>query len=137
MRFSSGLPLVPDAAQSGIAAIAAGYSHALALKRDGTILTWGSVVSGYGGHSPGAVQTCYSRTQAPVGLTVNEENRAQLMVATTGSHLSFQWRKDGNTIGGATNDTYTLYPAQLIGIWFWTLCGKCGHQPADTTHEEQ
>ncbi len=37
------LATIPAAAQSGVTAIAAGYSHALALKSDGTLVTWGNV----------------------------------------------------------------------------------------------
>ena len=40
-RQDTGQCRVPAAAKSGVIAIAAGYAHSLALKRDGSVVAWG------------------------------------------------------------------------------------------------
>jgi hypothetical protein len=43
---------------------------------------------------------------APIG------GNASFTVTATGQNLSYQWRHDGNPIGGATGSTYTIDPVQ-------------------------
>jgi alpha-tubulin suppressor-like RCC1 family protein len=45
-RNYEGQTTVPVAAQSGVMAIAAGSSHTVALKSDGTVVAWGGNYSG-------------------------------------------------------------------------------------------
>lgn len=47
-------------------------------------------------------------TSAPTSRTVNAGATVALVVAATGSGLSYQWSLNGNAIAGATSATYTL-----------------------------
>jgi hypothetical protein len=53
-------------------------------------------------------------TTQPVGQTVSEGQTATFSVVATGSApLSYQWRRDGADIPGATSDSYTT-PATVL-----------------------
>ena len=53
-------------------------------------------------------------TNQPTDLTVGEGQTAALGVSALGSTpLSYQWKKNGNDIQGATNSTLTFSPAEL------------------------
>jgi serine protease len=50
-------------------------------------------------------------TSGPVSVTVNEGQTATFNVSVTGATpLTYQWRKNGNLISGATGSTYTTPP---------------------------
>ncbi len=52
-------------------------------------------------------------TSPPVSQTINVGQMASFTVAATGSApLSYQWKKNGNVLAGATNTTLTLVNAQ-------------------------
>jgi DNA/RNA endonuclease G (NUC1) len=60
-----------------------------------------------------AVQTAPTITTAPVAQTVVAGTDATFTVAATGSDpLSYQWRKEGEAIVGATTASYTIAGAQ-------------------------
>jgi hypothetical protein len=74
-----------------------------------------------------------SITQQPVGLTVCEGQSASFTVVATGAGLSYQWRKDGVNIPGATGSTYTIpsvTPANA-GDYTVVVFGTC--QPTPVT----
>jgi len=51
-------------------------------------------------------------TDQPQNITVSQGSPATFAVTATGSQpLSYQWRKNGSSIGGATNSTYTIAAA--------------------------
>lgn len=59
-------------------------------------------------------------TTQPVDQTVNQNTAVTLMVAATSSTgMTYQWRKDGNPITGATNSSYTFTASNvnLAGIY--------------------
>jgi len=61
-------------------------------------------------------------TNQPVDLTVGEEQNAIFSVSALGSTpLSYQWKKNGNDIQGATNSTLTFSPAVLTNSGNYTV----------------
>ncbi len=54
------------------------------------------------------VNTSPAITGQPANLTLCTGAKATFTVTATGSGLSYQWRKDGTIIAGATNATYTI-----------------------------
>ncbi len=70
-----------------------------------------------------------SLTTQPLGLTVAVGNPATFVVTATGSALlSFQWRKNGSPILGATNATYSIAAATLAdaGAFDLEVSNACG-----------
>ena len=53
-------------------------------------------------------------TTQPVGAIVNVGETVLLTVAAGGTEPTFQWRKDGNAVAGATGTTLTLSPAHVV-----------------------
>jgi len=94
-----GQTTIHPAAQSGVAAIAAGSYHTVAL----------------------VISTAPSITTPPVGQAVNEWQSASLTVVATGYPLNYQWRKDGVDLAGATSDTYALTFAQINQTGSYTV----------------
>jgi hypothetical protein len=66
-------------------------------------------------------------TSQPGSLTVTEGDPASFSVSTTGAS-SFQWRKDGSPIGGATSSTYNIASTTLAdaGVYTVAVTGDCG-----------
>jgi len=61
-------------------------------------------------------------TNQPADLTVGEGQNAVLSVSALGSTpLSYQWRKNGNNIPGATNSTLAFSPAALANSGNYTV----------------
>jgi uncharacterized repeat protein (TIGR01451 family) len=59
----------------------------------------------------GSSETPPSITTPPASLTVNEPTQATFSVVAAGTApLSYQWRRNGSNIAGATNSSYTLTP---------------------------
>ncbi len=115
----------PPAGLDNVVALATGSSHSLALKSDGTIVAWGSGTSGRTNIPrvlPGAVAlagsaaasfalvgTPFRLTEQPVAQTVAVGGSATLRVTATGAGpLTYQWRRDGVVLPGATGATYTI-----------------------------
>ncbi len=114
---------------SGVVAIDAGGNHSLALKNDGTVFAWGSNDSGQAtipsnlanviAISAGTWFSLVLRdttldTQPvivtqPANKTVLVEDSVTFsIVANSGPQLTYQWRKGGINIPGATGSSLTL-----------------------------
>ncbi|MDP3073020.1 MAG: hypothetical protein Q8N18_22190 [Opitutaceae bacterium] len=117
--------LAVPAGLSGVIAIAAGSFHSLALKADGSVVGWGTA-SSLAATVPSSLHRSFALAAsanagfALVGSSVNFtlQPQDQLIVlgedatfraAATGlGPLSYQWRKDGVGLTGATGSTLTL-----------------------------
>ncbi|HEY0751036.1 MAG TPA: immunoglobulin domain-containing protein, partial [Chitinophagaceae bacterium] len=67
-------------------------------------------------------------TSQPQGVNVCANTGASFSVTATGSNLTYQWRKDGNPIGGATNSTYSIASVTTgdVGNYDVVVTGDCG-----------
>jgi alpha-tubulin suppressor-like RCC1 family protein len=116
---------------SQVVAIAATQDYSMAIKADDTLVGWGSngssrpnIPAGLKGVFAAAVNTNFGvalrdvagdvvpaiETQ-PVSQTIVEKNGVTFSVVATGGgafHVTYQWRKDGQAIAGATQSTLLL-----------------------------
>lgn len=67
-------------------------------------------------------------TTQPSSQTICNGNTVSLSVGATGSSLTYQWRKNGMPIPGATNATYSISNAQPAdgGNYDVLVTGQCG-----------
>lgn len=114
---------------NGVVAIAAGGNHTVALRNEGTVAIWGRNDSGQSIVPPElrgivAIATGVYHTVAlidlgswvapavavqPLSQTVIVGAAVSFAVAATGTGpISYQWRKDGTAITGATSSTLSL-----------------------------
>ena len=131
---------IPAGAMSNVAAIAAGGGHAVALKTNGTVLAWGQIWNGTAYVSE-SVPDCLSGVTAfpvgasvtsvaagayhtgvtlggppiiitqPVGGEIDQGGSITLTVAAMNAQ-SYQWRKNGVDIVGATGTSLVLTDVQ-------------------------
>lgn len=122
---------VPSAL-TNVIAISSAHSFVLALRSDGTVSAWGNQNSGTisgaaalsgiisvstGGYHGLALQAVppVTITTQPQNVAVNPGQGATFSVVATGvASLSYQWRKNGTPIVGATQATLTLTNLQSI-----------------------
>ncbi|MGZ5527844.1 MAG: beta strand repeat-containing protein [Limisphaerales bacterium] len=57
----------------------------------------------------------------PKGLTLRSGNSSALTVVAGGTGLSYQWKKDGNNISGATDTSYSINSATLADSGAYTV----------------
>jgi len=95
-------------------ATSASYSIAAAASSDAgsydVVVTnsAGSVTSSVATLTVSAVATAPAITTQPVSQSVSAGNTATFSVVASGSSLSYQWRKDGTAISGATASSYVI-----------------------------
>jgi len=134
---------------SGVAAIAAGLNHTVVLKANGTMMAWGAGETSTGNNSelgqsmvPGGLVSVVAiaagglHTVAlvgpapaapaivtqPVSRTVTAGQNASFSVVAIGiPPLSYQWRREGTNINGATNAVYTLTGVQTNQAGSYTV----------------
>lgn len=72
-------------------------------------------------------------TTQPAAQTVCAGTSASFTVAATGTNLSYQWRKGGTNITGATNTTYSIpnTTATDAGNYDVVVTGTCGAQTSN------
>jgi len=104
---------VPVPGLSGIVAVAAGYGHTLALRRDGTVMAWGDNVDG----ELGTGRTGDQLNPAAIpGLTqvvaLRAGERWSLALRSDGSLVTWGWNNHGQ-LGNGTFATRTA-PALVI-----------------------
>ncbi len=74
------------------------------------------------------VNTAPAITAQPVNLVLCEGASGTFSVTATGTGLTYQWRKDGTNIAGATGSTYTIpvINATHAGNYDVVITGTCG-----------
>ncbi len=113
-----------------VTAVATGAFHTVLLKRDGTVTTFGSGVNGNLLVPPSLPKATMIAASASgsfalhgSGFAIATQPSAQLVAAggtvtlrvdVIGTGVSYQWRKDGQNIPGATSSTYTITGAAAI-----------------------
>lgn len=114
---------------NSVTSIAAGVAHTVALKSSGTVVAWGGtgsgeaiIPAGLSGVTAIAAGNYYTVaigglspiiTTQPVGATLNVGQGASFSVANTGTApMSYQWRKDGVDVFGASSTTLALSNVQ-------------------------
>jgi PKD repeat protein len=75
-----------------------------------------------------AVNAVTAITTQPVSETICEGQNVTLTVAAAGAGLTYQWRKGGTNIGGATSASYAITGATLAaaGNYDVVVTGTCG-----------
>lgn len=73
-------------------------------------------------------------TKQPVGVKVCSGMPMTLTVGATGTDVTYQWRKDGNDIKGATASRYTVAETETgdAGIYDVVVDGLCKGKTSDT-----
>ena len=75
------------------------------------------------------VQPATNIANQPTASTICQNNTANFSVSATGQgNLSYQWKLDGNAIGGATSSSLAVSNAQLVNAGSYTVdvTGACG-----------
>lgn len=72
-------------------------------------------------------------TQQPTGGQVDRDGTIRLTVQATGSNLRYQWRKNGQNIGGATTNEYVIsnFSSADVGDYDCVVTGDCGTVNSD------
>ena len=122
---SSGQTNIPGGV-SNVVAISAGGAHIMALRNDGTLFVWGwngngqtnvpsslasvSAISAGAFHSLATINVGpVTFLSQPISQSIYGTTDATFSTAVLGTPpLSYQWRRDGSEIAGATNASFTL-----------------------------
>jgi alpha-tubulin suppressor-like RCC1 family protein len=106
--------ITPEQIDSGIASVAAGVDHSMYVKGDGTVWAMGTGAVGDGTDlylrtSPVPLYLVPVIVVQPVNLTVIAGNNTTFTVTVKGSPApTYQWRKNGANIIGATSSSLTF-----------------------------
>ena len=124
----------PPAGLAEVVAIAAGAAHSLALKRDGTVVAWGNpalgrtavprslpavrAIAASGGASFALVGTTAEFSVQPQAQTVAAGAPATFRAEVTGAAgpVTYQWRRNGVALAGATSATLALARAGATDV---------------------
>lgn len=140
---------------TGVVSIAAGDEHSMALAASGDITTWGDnsngertvpgdvdnvfAIAGGTGFSLAIEETLQPEAPAittqPVDQTVNAPAAASFSVTATGVPApTYQWRKGGQNIDGATTATLTIDPTAIddAGSYDVVVTNSSGSVNSDT-----
>jgi formylglycine-generating enzyme required for sulfatase activity len=126
-----------------VVAIATGSWHSLALKADGSVVAWGYSGNGQlfippqlprGYMLAGSERSSFlisgvspSLTTQPRSQTVAANTNVSLNVTATGAgQISYQWRRNGVAIVGATYPTLTLTNVQLADAGSYSVLVRSG-----------
>lgn len=63
----------------------------------------------------------FSITTPPQSQHVNAGSRATLVTTTAGANLTYQWKKNGGVIAGATSSTYVVASASAADMGFYSV----------------
>ena len=76
-----------------------------------------------------SVSPATSISSQPQSVTICSGQQVQFSVTATGSNLTYQWKKDGTNINGATSATLTINNVQSAnaGSYTCTVAGACGN----------
>jgi trimeric autotransporter adhesin len=101
--YTNGLVTLRGEVLSNIVAVAAGISHSLALKNDGTVVSWGG--------------NRYGESTVPVGLSN--------VVAVSATGYSMALKKDGTVVSWGASDPTSFPPAlsNVVAIADGGICG--------------
>jgi hypothetical protein len=111
------------------------YAQGVAVQPDGKIVAAGyatnnNLGAGFALARYEGVSTCLppSITAQPANQTVIAGQSATFSVAATGTALSYQWRKNGASVPGATANSYTISSATPndAGSYDVVITGACG-----------
>lgn len=136
---------------AGVVQLAAGFNHEIALRRDGTVVAFGdnqegqiavpsglSWVTGIAAGDRFSVAIGRPRIAPEVRGThalspPSPGSTARLSVDASGFGLSFQWRRDGVDIPGATQSEYLVenIQADASGSYSVLVCNPAGCETVD------
>ena len=117
----SGMPSSPNAPQYTVAGLEPGNTYNFIVTAYNHSGDEGPPSNEVSAVIPAGSGTPPSITTQPTNITVTAPNPATFTVAATGDPpLSYQWQRNGTSIGGATSASYTLNPtsAQDQGATF-------------------
>jgi hypothetical protein len=130
--------LIPSSVQDAVA-ISAGDRHALAVLRSGTVVGWGlnnfgqAVVPAGNGNvatvSAGSLHSALALRGVPpqpaaeqTPLTIRPDRRVLLAAGVPGSQpMTYQWRRDGGVVPGATGPMLLLARAQATDAGLYSV----------------
>ncbi|OGA38117.1 MAG: hypothetical protein A3G26_01175, partial [Betaproteobacteria bacterium RIFCSPLOWO2_12_FULL_65_110] len=120
----------PTQIGSGYSAIAAGWAHAVAIKTDGTLWTWGS--NGFGQLGTGTHSEASSPVQVGSGYSAAAAGNGHTVAIKTDGTLWAWGRNFDGELGIATADIVSLSPAQ-VGSGFSAVTAGYDHTAAVKT----
>ncbi len=125
------------------------YSSVSGIATFYRFLTYGSWPSSYGTPDGSGTGTPYcmfaqgtgggctdpSITAQPQSITRNVGNSAPFSVTATGTSLTYQWKKNGTDISGATSSSYTISSVACgdAGNYTVVVSGACGSPVTSST----
>ncbi len=97
LDLPDGTPLPPPTDLSGVVQIAVGLNHIVALRSDGTVVTWGAIADGIAGSNQ-LYPDLPSYTYAPAH-TLIPSNVSNVVQVAAAFHHAFALKSDGTVVG--------------------------------------